>query len=298
MSAPSSNSSPSLAQGRPRPRWTSLLSRAARLAVMLVLIAVGLMLVQTFRTLLHDAPEAKAPETASETVTKPDRNFRVEKLSETLLQPGAWSLGDSDWSLATADLSVAAAEARLQSLGKPTTGESKPSTLEETVLVWLRQFRPAIVDGCRVYNAPLGSARVRAVSEKRGGRERLRLAQLMWKQGRSTRLLEASPAPTSSVHGREDGHLLPLPVGVASLARRWDNAGGLSCEILGPASREECLRGWSKAGWTAEKITEAQGPFSLTGLRSGGHGVCLCAVEAGPAGSPPYLLLMAESAEQ
>lgn len=301
MADTSSNSSAGLAGTPSRPSWKTLLSRATRLAVMLVIVAAGVMLVQTFRSLLHDAPaapEQKAPGQASDTALESAPSLRLETLSDALLQPGAWSLGDSDWLLATTDISVSDAEAWLQSMGKPTTGETKPSTLEEKALVWLRQFRPATVGDCQVYNARIGSARVHAVTENRGGRERLRLAQLLWKQGNSARLLEASPAPATAASRKGDRHLLPLPAGVASLARRWDNAGRLFCEILGPASPEQCLRVWSKAGWTAEKMPQTQGSFSLTVLHSGSNKVCLCVIEAGPAGSPPYLLLMAESAEQ
>jgi hypothetical protein len=72
----------------------------------------------------------------------------------------------------------------------------------------------------------------------------------------------------------------------------------LSCEILGPASAKECLREWSAAGWTAEKIGETEGPISLVMLRKDGRVLQLFPVEAGPSGSLPYLLLMAPSAEQ
>lgn len=200
--------------------------------------------------------------------------------------------------MAMLDLSGPDSEARLQSLGSRTMGEAKPSPLEEKLLVWLRKFRPEVVNGCRVYNARIGTVRVRAVTEKRGEHERPRLVQVLWRRGATTRLLEASPAPASSVQESRAGHLLPLPAGVASVARRFDESGRLSCEILGPAAAKDCLREWSAAGWTTEKIGAEQGPISLVLLRKAGRVLQLFPVEAGPSGSPAYLLLMAPSAEQ
>jgi hypothetical protein len=300
MAIPTSSS---IASGAPsRSNAGSVLDRATRLAVMLVVAAAGLLLLQTYRALLHESPTApkkSASEKAAATAFAPGRDAEVEKVPDAFLQPGAWSLGENNWSLAVADLSQAEGEARLQSLGRSVEDGTKPWSLEMIALDWLRlkRIQPVLVGGCRVYDIPLGSMRIRIVAEKQG-RERLRLAQIIWRQEGSMRLLEASPAPASTTQGAEAGHLLPLPAGVASVARRWNDAGQLSCEILGPASAEECLRDWVADGWTAEKIENSGSPFSLTILRSGKYAVCLHAVETGPRGSPAYLLLTNQSAQR
>jgi hypothetical protein len=270
---------------------------------MLVIAAAGLLLLQTYRAMLHQSPAAPKPSPPSGgegAASGPGRDFgaETETVADAFLRPGAWALGNNNWSMAMIDMSGPADEARLQSLGSRTMGDAKPSALEEKLLVWLRQFRPETVNGCRVYNARIGSLRVRAVTEKREEQERLRLVQAVWRQRAATRLLEASPAPTSGAQETRDGHLLPLPNGVASMARRWDDSGRLSCEILGPASAKECVREWSAAGWTTEKIGEEQGPISLVKLRKDGRVIQLFPLEAGPSGSPTYLLLMAQSAKQ
>jgi hypothetical protein len=140
--------------------------------------------------------------------------------------------------------------------------------------------------------------RVRAVTEKRAEGERLRLAQLTLRQGGSTQLFEATPATITGVSARKEKHLLPLPAGVASLARRWEESGGLSCEILGPAAAKECFQTWTAAGWTTDQLSGAEGTLPLVVLRKDGRVIQLCPVEAGLSGSLAYLLLLAMPAEQ
>jgi hypothetical protein len=301
MSVPSANAAATPTGDRPRPTFIAMLSRALRLAVMLVIVAAGLMLLQTYRAMLHDAPadsENNVPAKAAVFERGRDSRMDMEKMADDFLRPGAWSLGESNWSLALVDLSSGGDEARLQSLGSSPTDRAKPSDLEKKLLVWLRQVRPVVANNCRVYNVMARSVRVRAVTEKRGGDERVRLVQLLWKRGGAARLMEVSPTAASGAHERGDGHLLPLPNGSASMARRWDASGRLSCEILGPASAKECLREWSAAGWTTEKIGEAEGPISRAMLRKDDRVIQLFPIEAGPSGSPAYLLLMVQSAEQ
>jgi hypothetical protein len=273
---------------------TTVLSRSLRLAVILVIGVAGLMLLQTYRAMLHDSHVASSQKT-SEKADERDPIAPEESIALSLLRPGAWSLGESNWSLGLTDLS-AADDSRLQALGRPITHETKISTLEAKVLGWLKQVRPVVVDGCRVYNAVFGSVRIRVVSEKRGGRERLRLAQLIMRQGQSVQLLEASPAPTATEKPANDGHLLPLPAGVASLARRWDDNGLLACEIVGPTTRlEDALQSWSAAGWSSRKVHETEEAPPMFLLSRGGRTVHVCSLQTGKTKAAAYLLLSAGS---
>ena len=295
MSEPSLNTSPVPADARPRPRLGVLLARALRAAVVLVILVMGLLLLQTYRAILHDAPAR--PVKVSETVAERQGGPQAETVPDFFLQPGAWSIGESSWAVTMVDLATAEGQARLQSLGFRGALDDKPSSLELTVLDWLHRSRPKIVDDCRVYEIAAGAVRIRAVTRTERGNERLQLVQGTWKRGGSSQMLEAMPAIGS---GRVDTeHLLPLPPGVPSLARRWSSAGMLTGEMLGPTTRlEENLKEWTAAGWSVEQGPQLDASSPLRVLRKGGRVVRLISLQGGPQGLGNYLLLMAETPSQ
>jgi hypothetical protein len=288
MSPPATPTEPGAAG---RPSFTALFSKALRLAVMLVLVAVGLLLVQTFREMLHETPAAPALPAANRPITD------VEP--PDFLQPGAWSLGDSSWTLTLTDPMSAEGGARLRSLGFRGEIKDKPSALEENALGWLKKSRPTIVEGCRVYDISAGVARIRAVTRTQRGGERLQMVQAIWQRGGSWQMLEAMPAPTLTSGDARGEHLLPLPSGVPSLARRWSSSGRLTCEILGPTNGlEQTLKAWSAAGWSEERSLEADAIPPLRVLRNGDQVVRLLSMQAGPQGAGDYLLLTTELPHQ
>jgi hypothetical protein len=292
MSVPPTNATATPAGGRPRLTVGALLSRSLRAAVMLVLAAAGLMLVQTYHAMLHDAPASPA------TAPRPPRPDALpDGLPTALLGPGGWSLGDSAWGVTLTALTDSAEQTLLNSLGQAWTSQAAPSPLEGKVLAWLRSSHPTLVGGCRVYDVRHGGVRVRAVTSSQGQKERIQLAQIVWKRGgESPQLLEISPAPAARP-GSDEGHLLPLPAGVGSLARRWDDSGRLSGELLGPTDRgEQCLQLWSNAGWTAHPVSAADTSFSLIELNRDGRTIHVCSVPAGDNHSSAYLLLAAQPA--
>jgi hypothetical protein len=272
-----------------RPNLAALFGKSLRLAVILVLVAAGLLLLQTFREMLHETPAAPPPATANRAdadVAMPD-----------FLQPGAWSLGGSNWTVALIDLASPDGEARLRSLGFRGTLDDKASSLEQQVLTWLKQSRPTVTDGCRVYDVSAGAIRLRAVTRTQGGSERLQLAQAMWRRGESMQMLEAVPAPSITSGGGNETHLLPLPAGVPSLARRWASSGALTCEILGPTTRGEAmLKEWADAGWSVIQPPDADAS-SPRELRKGDRVVHFCSLPSGQ-GSGDYLLLTVEPAQK
>jgi hypothetical protein len=220
----------------------------------------------------------------------------TELLPDAFLQPGAWALGESNWKLAVATLSDAD-DPRLRSLGERVETESKPADLETKFLTWLRTARATRLAGCRVYDRPLGRVQVRAVTEERQGRERLRLAQLFWREGNTVHLLEASLATAAGRTESEAGHLLPLPKGSTSLARRWDPSGALSCEILGLPSRpEEALAAWTAAGWSVQDVPASGTALPLRILRRDGKTINACAIEAVAKKGETYFLLSTQPA--
>jgi hypothetical protein len=288
MYAPPSNASATPASAGSQLAVGTLLSRALRVAVMLALVAAGLMLVQTYRAMLHDTPTIPAP------ISRPPQpDSLADVLPTELLDPGAWSLGDSAWRVALTELTDPA-EVRLSSLGPTWMSQAIPPPLERKVLAWLRSSHPTVVGGCRVYDVRAGGVRVRAVTRQQDQKERLQLAQIVWKRGGgSPQLVEVSLAPADRPKSAEN-HLLPLPPGVASLARRWDDSGRLSGEVLGPIDRrEECLRLWSTAGWTAHQVRVADASYSLVELSRDGRTIHVCSLPAGEKSSSAYLLLTA-----
>jgi hypothetical protein len=292
MSVPASNASATPAGAHPRLTVGALLSRSLRAAVMLVLVAAGLMLVQTYRAMLHDATSSPA------TFPRPPQpDALADVLPTELLGPGAWSLGDSAWGVTLTALTDSAAQARLNSLGPAWTSQAAPSALEGKVLAWLRPSRPTLVGGCRVYDVRHGGVRLRAVTRPQGRKERLQLLQIVRKRGGgSPQLVEVSPAPATRPN-KDEGHLLPLPAGVVSLARRWDDSGRLSGEVLGPTDRrEECLQLWSNAGWTAREVRVADASSPVVDLSRDGQTIHVCSLPAGEKSSTTYLLLSAPRA--
>ena len=290
MSAPSANASATPTGDRPRLTFLALLSRALCLAVMLVIVATGLMLVQTYRAALHEAPPTTQPAPAS-----PPTALSADVGLEDLLQPGAWSLGDSKWTVTQTDLATAEGGTQLRSLGFRGEINDKPSSLETKVLAWLKSSRPTIVEGCRVYETSGGVARIRAVTRTQGGSERLQLVQGIWRRGGTVQLLEAAPAPAIGRGDANGEHLLPLPAGVPSQARRWSTSGSLTCEMLGPtAGLQQILKAWQEAGWSEEQRPQPGASSPLRVLRNGERIVRLFSWQAGPQGRGDYLLLMAQ----
>lgn len=293
MADPSSTTSTTPAGSRLR--LGALISRALRAAVILVILVTGVLLVQTYRAILHDEPAR--PEKASGTVAGREDHSPADMLADAFLQPGSWSLGESGWTVTVMDPATAEGEARLRSLGFRGEIKDKPSPWEESVLAWLHGSRPTIVEGCRIYDRAAGVVRIRAVTRTERGKERLQLVQGTWKRGGASQMLEGMPAIGT---GRVDTeHLLPLPSGVPSLARRWSPLGMLTCEILGPTEQlEQALKVWDAAGWSEERRPEGDASSPLRILRNGDRIVRLFSMQAGPQGSGDYLLLTTESSHQ
>src|SRR5262249_42727703 len=147
------------------------------------------------------------------------------------------------------------------------------------------------------YDVRVGGVRIRAVTRPQGQKERLQLAQIVWKRGGgSPQLVEVSLAPAGRPNSAED-HLLAVPPGVASLAPRSDDSGRLSGEVLGPTDlREECLQLWSTAGWTARQVRVTDASYSLVELSQDGRTIHVCSLLAGEKSSSAYLLLAAPRA--
>src|SRR5262249_34865985 len=115
MSSPLPSSSATAAGSRPRLSAGAVLDRATWLAVMLIIVAAGLMLLRTYRAMLRESTAAPVEKrkTVSGSIPDRDRNPQAEQIPETLLlQPGAWSLGESKWTLALIDLSDGSGETR------------------------------------------------------------------------------------------------------------------------------------------------------------------------------------------
>jgi hypothetical protein len=261
---------------------------------MLVFVAVGVMLLQTYRAMLHEAP-APAPSAPVSPPTAPIADFGPPDL----LQPGAWSLGDSSWTVALTDLATAEGVARLQSLGFRGEIKDELSPLEEKALAWLKGSQSRLVEGCRVYEVSAIGFRIRAVTRIQGGSERLQLVQALWKRGNVLQMLEAMPAATLVRENSNAEHLLPPQSDVPSLARRWSPSGTLTCEILGPATQlEQALKAWSAAGWSEDRSPEEGASSPLHVLRNGDRTVRLFSMQAGPQGSGDYLLLTTEPSKQ
>jgi hypothetical protein len=152
--------------------------------------------------------------------------------------------------------------------------------------------RRAAGPGLTVSQMLLGASRVRVVSQGTGARERLRLVQMLSPAGAGQwTLLEVQPRKETSAPGGGP-HLLPLPSGVASAARRWDRQGGLSAELIGPASSEQMAKSWREAGWSVERADRGGGPGQGLVCRKGDETVLVW--KWGPAGAAAneYLLLV------
>jgi hypothetical protein len=161
------------------------------------------------------------------------------------------------------------------------------------VLGWLKKTaqRRATGAGLTEYQALLGRGRVRAVSQGSGSRERLRLVQILsLAAGSQWTLFEVRPR--QEAQGQEGNrHLLPLPSGVASAARRWDRQ-GLSAEVVGPVSSGDLAKSWRQAGWSVERAGTGGGPGQGLVCRKGDETVLVW--KWGPAGAVAneYLLLV------
>jgi hypothetical protein len=272
----------------PRSPLLSGLAHAVRLVLIVAIGLLGWTLVQTCRDLFATpaAATASAPEAALQTARD-----ALPPLGELL--PGGWSLGDSAWTCASRQVAAAEVMRCLQGHGEPVEVGSKPAELEKMVLGWLKKKarRRAAGTGLAVYETLVGSGRVRAVSQGAGTSERLRLVQVLSRAAGGTwTLLEVQPR--SQMRGPESGrHLLPLPGGVASAARRWDRQ-GLSAELIGPASSGELAKFWREAGWSVERAGTGGGPGQGLVCRKGDETVLVW--KWGPAGAAAneYLLLI------
>jgi hypothetical protein len=272
----------------PRSRLLSGLGQAGRLGLIVAIGLLGWTLVQTCRDLF--AVPAPAPASTSEAApwTAPDA---IPDLGELL--PGGWSLGEGDWTCASRPVAAVDVADCLQGRGQPVEPGPKPADLERTVLAWLkkRARRQAAGPGLTVYQTLLGKGRVRAVSEGSGTGERLRLVQMLSPAARGQwTLFEVQPR--SQTRGREGGqHLLPLPSGVASAARRWDRQ-GLSAELVGPASSGDLEKCWRQAGWSVERAGTSGGPGQGFVCRKGDETVLVWKWGPADAVAREYLLLV------
>lgn len=250
----------------PTSRLLRGLDRAARLALVIAIGLCGWSLVRTARDLF--APMSAASPAAA--------GADADATELVALLPGGWSFEDSTWTFRSGRVSPREAAERMRALGESGGGGAGQATLERTVLEWLRRAtRPRREGALTVYEAARGGGQVRAVSEGTGDRERLRLVQLFQPEGdRDGELIEARPRLGAARAGG-DLHLLPLPSGVASVARRWDEKGRLTGELVGPVSADRLASHWRSAGWsvaTGEKLVCRRGRETVLAWKWGGPG--------------------------
>jgi hypothetical protein len=275
----------------PRSRLLSGLARAMRLVLIVAIGLLGWTLVQTCRDLFATPAPAPAPAVTAEAAAPRKAPDALPELGELL--PGGWSLGDSTWSCATRQVAAAEVARCLQGHGEPVESGRRPADLERMVLNWLKKMarRRAAQAGLTEYQTLLGSGRVRAVSQGSGTTERLRLVQMLNRAAGGQWILYEIQ-PRQETRGAEGGqHLLPLPSGVASAARRWDRH-GLGAELVGPASSSALAKSWRQAGWSVEQAGTSGGPGQGLVCRKGDETVLVW--KWGPAGAVAneYLLLV------
>ena len=162
------------------------------------------MLLQTFRAILHDAPAApnnKAQDNASESVTEsgPTPGLKSCLRPFCIPAPGLWEI-------ATGRLPRSTSPAPMPNPGCNRSGH--PPRTKLILPRWKimsfsgygnlsQRSRKAAASTTFAFN-PHGFALLRKPAQ---GRERLRLAQMLWKRGSSVQLLEARPC----AGGRRDG---------------------------------------------------------------------------------------------
>jgi hypothetical protein len=266
------------------------LGQAVRLALVIAIGLLGWTLAQTCRDLF--ATPAAAPPAEAAPRTAPDA---PPSLAELL--PGGWSLGEGAWTAACRQVGTEEVAGCLQGHGEPVETGPRPAALERTVLDLLKTKarRRAAGPGLTVYQMLQGANRVRVVSQGSGSSERLRLVQMLSPaSGGQWTLFEIQPRREAV--GPDGGrHLLPLPSGVASAARRWDRE-GLGAELIGPASSSELAKSWRQAGWSVKRAGTSGGPGQGLVCRKGDETVLVW--KWGPAGAAAneYLLLVPAAA--
>jgi hypothetical protein len=236
----------------PPSRPYQIVSRTLRLALAVVVGWFGWSVARTAYDLFGTA--ASGP-----VVTRPWNAAPGPGLKDLL--GGGWSFGDSDWSFRWERLAVQQVLTRLQAEAESSRGAAHPSPLELAVIGWLRRAGEACpCAGGTVYTARLRQGRLRAVTQRTAGGECLRLVQSAWPvDATHWQLVEGRPQ-SGGGKGASRDHLLPLPPGIATPACRWDDAGHLRGELVGPASAGDLEARWRAAGWSIEALPPGELP--------------------------------------
>jgi hypothetical protein len=266
----------------PQSRLLQAGSRSLRLALVVLIAWFGFSLVRTARDLFGSSSEP-APVRSTEA---PLPGGLEELLG------GGWSFGDAGWLVRLDRRPASEALASLHGEGEAPVAGSRVSQLEQALLRWLRMAgRPAPLGNLTVRSAQLKRRLVRAVTEGKGAGERLRLLQMAWPMaGGEWSFLEARPKPGAR-QGDAAQHLLPLPREATRVAQRWDRAGELSGELVGPTALGPLEETWRAAGWSVQPLPVEEMPGETRWYRRGDEAVLV--VIFGKADSKAaYLLLV------
>lgn len=236
-----------------------IVSTAVRLALMCVMLAVGWMLIATYRDLITPPPPQG---------DYGDLFASSGQFTNDLWQPGGWSFGDFAWTLLRRDVEPDRVEQAFTAAGEANTSARPPVELEQDVLTWLREASKSRPEKYgQVYERVLENARIRAVTTGQGDKERLVLLQVGWgAPAKPWTLVEL--APTAKAAPKHDVHLLPLGDSAKSVARRWNESDRLAAELVKPAKNlDYLLNSWQRQGWTVSDrhdVEEGATGFFLT----------------------------------
>jgi hypothetical protein len=281
----------------PRSQLLLGLAHAVRLALVIAIGLLGWALIQTGRDLLATPAPAPEGEADLRPLTPPARQEEAAVPSLGELLPGGWSLGDSAWSCACRLVGVQEMAECLRVYGEQVETGPRPAALERTVLQWLKTKarQRAVRPGLTEYQLLVGPGRLRAVSQGAGTGERLRLVQVLSPAGGQWKLVEVMPRKEAAGSGG-GRHLLPMPPGAPSAARRWDQQGGLGAELVGPASAAELTETWRQAGWSVERADPRGGPGQGLVCRKDGETILVWKWGPAGAGANEYVLLVPAAA--
>lgn len=291
--APAPAVAPPPAPERPASLLLKSFVKAVRLVMILAILFCGWWLVDLYRSLF---PSELLP---VPTTPAPTEGFAGPAVFATAaLADGSWSVGDSGWSLKRVEVAPADLPRYVDATGDPVPAD-RPLTPLETELVALLRTAGATVreqSGVRVYSLMLRKAQVRVATQPLAGFERVRLVQAVWTAPAGFNVFEMRPAPPS--HGdRATPPLLPLPAGMAVVARRWAGDGKLLAEFVGPVPGDAAdPTEWRDAGWTPDRTTDADRDIGLVTYAKGPERVQVWRVS--PVGGTTYLLLIRAVAER
>jgi hypothetical protein len=234
------------------PNWRRVLSGVVRGLLVVGVCLAGWQLLVLYHDLFTTRPKHADPAPEAATPSGP----ALQLLQADFWAPGRWSVGDSSLVVQMVQGSSAEVQHRLQALGDTPPRIPRLSALESELLHSMRRLaEPAGREqNYRIYRLQWNETVGRVVTEGEGNDERIRLGQLAWPESaHEWSLVELRPLPGSAGELSEGGHLLPLPAGSESLARRWTPSGRCVGELVGQAGRLEALvDDWQREGWEVQ----------------------------------------------